>query len=75
MDKAESFTSAGGPLGSEVKAAMYGKTDGVKAVNYVYGIGGRDVKVEDIQFVYNKLMEFDKAGQVPESYQYLGIRE
>lgn len=75
MDKAESFTAAGGPLGAEVKAALYGKVDGIKTVNYVYGLGGRDVRVEDIKLVYKQLDEFLKAGKVPDTYQYLGLRE
>jgi len=74
MDKAESFNAAGGPLGAEVKAALFGKAD-VKAVNYIYGIGGRDVRVEDLKSVYNELMEIVKTGQMPESYKYLSVRE
>ena len=74
MDKTESFSANGGPLGAETKAAMYGKTDCL-TVNYIYGIGGRDVKVDDLKSVYDKLTEMVKTGKAPESYQYLAIRE
>ena len=53
---------------------MYGKTDCL-TVNYIYGIGGRDVKVDDLKSVYDKLTEMVKTGKAPESYQYLAIRE
>ena len=49
MDKAESFSAAGGPVGAEVKSALYGKADGIKVLNYIYGLGGRDVRAEDIE--------------------------
>lgn len=75
MDKAESFSAVGGPLGAEIKAALYGKADGIKVVNYIYGLGGRDVKADDIEKVYNDLMEIEKTGKVGETYRYLGVRE
>ena len=74
MDKTESFSTNGGPLGAETKAALYGKSDCL-TVNYIYGIGGRDVKVDDLKSVYDKLGEMVKTGKVPETYQYLAIRE
>ncbi len=74
MDKTESFSANGGPLGAETKAALYGKCNAL-TVDYIYGIGGRDVKVEDLKSVYDKLTEMVKTGKAPDSYQYLAIRE
>ncbi|HEX9058672.1 MAG TPA: pyruvate ferredoxin oxidoreductase [Clostridia bacterium] len=76
MDKADSFNAAGGPLFTEVTSAMYAK--GVfspKVINYIYGLGGRDVKSDDIEIVYNKLMEIASTGKVDSVYNYLGVRE
>ncbi|MBI9105278.1 MAG: hypothetical protein JEZ04_00950 [Spirochaetales bacterium] len=75
MDKAEGYSNNGGPLGAEVKAALYGNVTGVKAVNFVYGLGGRDVKIESIKTVFEQLLEVDKTGKVPAHYQYLGLRK
>ncbi len=75
MDKAESFSAVGGPLKAEIKAALYGRADGIKVVNYIYGLGGRDVKADDIEKVFNDLLEIMKTGDVGETYRYLGVRE
>ncbi|MCL2377616.1 MAG: pyruvate ferredoxin oxidoreductase [Defluviitaleaceae bacterium] len=75
MDRADSLNGAGGPLFTDVTSAMYGRADGVKMINYIYGLGGRDVKVDDIEVVYNELQEIVKTGKVKEVYNYLGVRE
>jgi pyruvate ferredoxin oxidoreductase alpha subunit len=75
MDKAEGFSAVGGPLGAEIKSALYGRAEAVKIVNYIYGLGGRDVKADDIEKVYNELLQIQKTGKVEETYRYLGVRE
>ncbi len=75
MDKAEGFSAVGGPLGAEIKSALYGRPEAPKVVNYIYGLGGRDVKADDIEKVYNDLMEIRKTGKAGETYRYLGVRE
>jgi len=74
MDKAESYSAIGGPVGAEVKSALYGKADGIKVLNYIYGLGGRDVRADDIEEVYNSLMDIVKTGQIGETYRYIGVR-
>lgn len=76
MDKADSFNAAGGPLFTEVTSAMYAKGEfGPKVINYIYGIGGRDVKTDDIETVYNNLLNIASTGKVESVYNYLGVRE
>jgi len=75
MDKADSLNGAGGPLFTDVTSAMFGRVDGVKVINYIYGLGGRDVKDSDIKSVYDDLQEIVKTGKVKEVYNYLGVRE
>jgi len=75
MDKADSLNGAGGPLFTDVTSAMFGRADGVKVINYIYGLGGRDVKTDDIKEVYTDLQEIVKTGKVKEVYNYLGVRE
>ncbi len=74
MDKTESFSSQGGPLGAEIKAALYHEEKSPKIVNYIYGLGGRDVKVEDISSVYEDLYEILATGVTGETYRYLSVR-
>lgn len=76
MDKADSLNAAGGPLFTDITSAML--VNGVcstKVVNYIYGLGGRDVKTSDIEKVYNDLLEITKTGKVDSVYRYLGVRE
>lgn len=75
MDKAESFSGAGGPVGAEIRSALYGKADGIRIVNYIYGLGGRDVKAYDIEEVYDSLLHIIKTNQTGETYRYIGVRE
>ena len=45
MDRTESYNDCCGPLGAEVTTALYRAKSDCLAVNYVYGLGGRDVKI------------------------------
>ena len=75
MDRAESYSSQGGPLGAEVTAAMYRAKAQAETVNIMYGLSGRDVRVEDMERVYESLEKL-AAGEIcfPE-YPYLGLRD
>ena len=44
-------------------------------INYVYGIGGRDIKLEDIEKVYYRLEKIAKKGKVDKVFDYLSVRE
>ena len=75
MDRAESLSSQGGPLGSEVMAALYRARSQALAVNYIYGLGGRDMRVEHAEEVFEQLRQIADAGEVTDAYRYLGLRE
>lgn len=75
MDRAEGYTNHGGPLGADVMAALFRARSQAWAVNYIYGLGGRDVRVEDMEHVFAALKQIVKDGDVGETYRYLGIRE
>jgi len=75
MDRSESFSGEGGPLFSELKAALYEEKKHPLAVNYIFGLGGRDVFEEDIEKVYMELLDISKTGKVKEKIQFLGVRE
>ncbi|MBR5336567.1 MAG: pyruvate ferredoxin oxidoreductase [Lachnospiraceae bacterium] len=75
MDRAESYSSQGGPLGSELMAAMYRGHLKAEAINIVYGLCGRDVNVAEIREVYAQLKDIEKNGAAGREYQYLGLRD
>ena len=74
LDKADSLNGAGGALFEDVVSGMYVSKIHVPTVNYVYGIGGRDTTVKDIQKVYKDLEEVAASGDVGNPYRYLGLR-
>ena len=43
--------------------------------SYIYGLGGRDVRVESIQHVFAELEKIAATGEVGETYRYLDVRE
>lgn len=75
MDRAEGYTNHGGPLGADVMSALYRERSQALAVNYIYGLGGRDVRVEDMEGVFATLKQIAADGDAGEMYRYLGIRE
>lgn len=75
LDKADSLNGAGGPLFTDVTSAMYGRVENVKVINYIYGLGGRDVKADDIEGVFERLGEIAKGQDIGSVYNYFGVRE
>ena len=76
LDRAESFSGQGGPLGSELKAALLDAESKAKVINYFYGLGGRDYTVEDAHAVYEDLFKL-AAGEATVKglqYKYIGLR-
>lgn len=65
LDRAEGFNAVGGPLGAEIKAALYGRS-GAKVVNCIYGLGGRDMGPELARAAF----DLSGGGTV-----HLGVRE
>ena len=75
MDRTESYNDACGPLGAEVTTALYRAKSDCLTVNYVYGLGGRDVRVKNMIDVYEELERIADAGKVDNPYRYMGVRE
>lgn len=74
LDKADGLNGVGGPLFTEVTSAMAVANKVVPTVSYIYGLGGRDTKLDDIEKVYEDLEEVSKTGKVENPYRYLGLR-
>lgn len=75
MDKAESFSACGGPLFAEVRSALYDLEKRPQAINYVYGLGGRDICVEDFVGIFDELDRIKATGEQGETYRHIGQRE
>ena len=75
MDRSEMFSATGGPLGAEVRAALFSAKAQVEVVNYFYGLGGRDITVEDFERIFNRLEEIARTHVIKDMYEYIGLRE
>jgi pyruvate ferredoxin oxidoreductase alpha subunit len=74
MDKAEGFSGNGGPLFAETRSALYDLTQRPCLINIVYGLGGRDVRIEDIEKVYGRLADIAETGEIRPVYSHMGQR-
>ena len=74
LDKADSLNAAGGALFEDVTSGMFVNNIQVPTINYIYGIGGRDTTVEDLETVYEDLLKIKATGKMENPYRYLGLR-
>jgi len=74
MDKAESFSAIGGPVFTDVRHACYDLKTRPHIINYIYGLGGRDVPMSDVQIVFDALKEVVKNDKPGEIYRHVGVR-
>ena len=74
MDKSEGFSANGGPLFAETRSALYDLKERPYLINIVYGLGGRDVKTEDIERVFGRLANIAATGETGPLYTHMGQR-
>jgi pyruvate ferredoxin oxidoreductase alpha subunit len=74
MDKCESFSACGGPLFAETRSALYDLEQRPKLVNYVYGLGGRDISTEHFDGIFDRLFTIMETGETGELYTHFGQR-
>ncbi|KYK36913.1 MAG: pyruvate ferredoxin oxidoreductase [Theionarchaea archaeon] len=72
MDRSDSFGAFGGPVFSEVRSALLGED--TEVVNYIYGLGGRDIRQDQVEKVITETAEVGRTGKVKTYINYLGVR-
>lgn len=75
MDKCESFSACGGPVFAETRSALYDVKERPLMVNYVYGLGGRDVTIDTFEEIYGALFDMAETGEPGEVYRHIGVRD
>lgn len=75
MDRCEGYNATGGPLGAELTAALYRAKSTAEVINLVYGLSGRDLRVEDVEKIYADLQDISENGVSDYHYRYIGLRE
>jgi len=81
LDRSDGMAGRGGPLFAEVRSALYrlaeGRASGRSPVtlDFVYGLGGRDLDPVAVRRVYARLREVTGTGKPGPEVTYLGVRE
>ena len=55
-------------------AALYENKVYIEAVNYVYGLAGRDFTVETACGIFDELKSVAEGGKKVKQYRYVGLR-
>lgn len=74
LDRSETYGGQMGPLALETAAALFKSGKSLPLKNYLYGLGGPDITLADMERVYSEL-EGVAAGSVDTSIAYLGAKK
>ena len=58
----------------EIKAALFDANIKKEIPDYIFGLGGREIRLDDIESIYNDLGEMINGKSKPK-VTYLGVRE
>jgi pyruvate ferredoxin oxidoreductase alpha subunit len=74
VDRAVSHGATGGPVGIEVRSALYQSNKRPKVINFIAGLGQRDVTVEDFIELFERT--YEAISKKPKfSYEIYGVKE
>jgi len=74
LDRALSFGGPGGAVCSEIRSALYNEDQKPKIVNFVAGLGGRDITVAGFENIVKKGKKIAREGSEQE-FEMFGVRE
>ncbi len=76
FDRSTTFAGGmGGPVFNELRSSFYEQEAKPLMVNYVYGLGGRDLSVELVKKAMEEILEMNSSGKAEQKINYLGLRE
>jgi len=75
MDRSCSFGGSGGPVFHEIRHVLYDSNIHPHVVNYIYGLGGRDMSQLLVQKIYRDLARILETGKIDKSIKFIGLRE
>jgi pyruvate ferredoxin oxidoreductase alpha subunit len=73
MDRSVSYGLRGGPVFNEVRS--FAGNGSPRLLSYVYGLGGREIGVADLEGIFAELAKINGDGDCGEVYRYVGLRE
>ncbi|MFB0501477.1 MAG: pyruvate ferredoxin oxidoreductase [Candidatus Bathyarchaeia archaeon] len=74
MDRSHSFGAHGGPIFHEVRHVLFDAPTHPQVVDYIYGLGGRDMPQTLIHEIYKDLQEIVETKRVEKPVQFIGVR-
>ncbi|KPK70928.1 pyruvate ferredoxin oxidoreductase [candidate division WOR_3 bacterium SM23_60] len=74
LDRSDTLSSLGGHLYNDARSILYDSHTRPILKNYVYGLGGRDISIEEIESIYTELLGIQKSGAVDKDIVYFGVR-
>jgi pyruvate ferredoxin oxidoreductase alpha subunit len=75
MDRSDMFSNQGGQLFTEIRSAMYEQKTKPILSNYIYGLGGREISLDDIRKIFAEQKTVASSGKVKQLIQHFGVRE
>jgi len=75
MDRSCSFGGFGGAVFHEVRHILYDAEIHPYVVNYIYGLGGRDMPQNLIRKIYSDLQKILETKRVENPVRFIGLRE
>ncbi|TLN17239.1 pyruvate ferredoxin oxidoreductase, partial [bacterium] len=75
LDKAMSFGAPGTALFEDIASTLYGLPKGPTLVNYVYGLGGRDVTMDQIAKAAEDSLKLARQRKKIVPTRYMGVRD
>ncbi len=75
LDRAEALAGLSGPVFFEIRSALYDLDPRPTVTGYVYGLGGRDIRTDDIAAVFAELKDDIAARRHDQRCRYIGVRE
>jgi pyruvate ferredoxin oxidoreductase alpha subunit len=74
FDRSLSYGGPGGPLCSEIKAALYAGQERPRVVSFVGGLGGRDITPAQFEQMFDRAGEII-ANNLDNDYEMIGVRQ
>lgn len=75
LDRADTYSNMGGALFTDMRAAMFSAGLSPLMINFIYGLGGRDTTISDIEGMIERVKQVHDTGKVDGEIIYAGVRE
>lgn len=74
IDRAISHGGQGGPLAIDIRSILYKEKNQPDITNFICGLAGRDVTINDFKNIYQRSMEKIKTNPREEDFEYYDVR-